>query len=80
MKEYESDIDKERQSKRDLEKQLKDLKSQHDSSHVLIKTSQLSSDELKVKLAEMGRRVQGLEIDLERKNEELLKANEELQE
>ena len=52
-KEFENDLEKERQNKRDVEKALKEFKASSEGQSMLLKTGQLSLDELRGKVSEL---------------------------
>ncbi len=52
MKELESDLEKERKARRDCEKQLKDAKKQFEDANLILKTGEVSQDELRRRMTD----------------------------
>jgi septal ring factor EnvC (AmiA/AmiB activator) len=66
IRDLEIDVDRERKHKRELERQLKDATMSAEDVRLLLKTGEMSQDELKKKIAETGRKLHLVEEELKK--------------
>ena len=70
LKETEQDLERERKGKKDVEKQLKDIKKHSEEVSVMLKTGEMSQDELRRRIAELAKKLKSTEEDLKKEMEE----------